>query len=67
MRKKVLITWIIALLLFGIAIGTQAEGAEDTIFSSIQLPECKLKAQKIRFFPVGTGVAACGAMEIWKL
>ena len=67
MSKKVLVTWIIALLFLGIAIGTQAEGTEIQFFSSIQLLECKLKAQKIRFFPVGTGVAACGAMEIWKL
>ena len=32
MSKKVLVTWITALLLLSIAIGTQAEGTEDTIF-----------------------------------
>ena len=32
MSKKVLVTWIIALLFLGIAIGAQTESTEDTLF-----------------------------------
>ena len=34
MKSRALVVWVIVMLLFGMAIGAQAESAEDTIFSS---------------------------------
>ena len=34
MKSRALVVWVIVMLLFGMAIGAQAENAEDTIFSS---------------------------------
>ena len=34
MKNKALVVWVIALLLFGMAVGAQAESAENALFSS---------------------------------